>query len=44
MAGEFAELEKTAAILAQRKERFPGGDWKLYTVYFTTFASSRIHG
>ena len=33
MSGEFAELEKTAATLAQRKERFPGGDWKLYRFF-----------
>lgn len=33
MSGQFAELEKTAATLAQRKERFPGGDWKLYRFF-----------
>jgi hypothetical protein len=33
MSGEFAELEKTAAALTQNKERFPGGDWKLFRFY-----------
>jgi hypothetical protein len=33
MSGEFEELEKTAATLAERKERFPGGDWKLFRFF-----------